>query len=102
MSGNGSASSRLLADSILDLFDARDVATSVMLRGIASFEPNHELCSDASLSLSEDPAVAIAAVGVKPKIHSLVHDVTAMTSHGLLTLERAVPAAESSRYQYTR
>jgi PII-like signaling protein len=80
---------RFLADSMFDLFGARDVATSVMLRGIASFGPNHELRSDESLSLSEDPAVAIAAVDVEPKIRSLVDDVTAMTDRGLLTLERA-------------
>jgi len=80
---------RFLADSMFDLFGARDVATSVMLRGIASFGPNHELRSDESLSLSEDPAVAIAAVDVEPKIRALVDDVIAMTDRGLLTLERA-------------
>jgi PII-like signaling protein len=81
--------SRFLADSMFDLFAARDVATSVMLRGIASFGPGHELRADVSLSLSEDPAVAIAAVDVEPKIRSLVDDVNAMTDRGLLTLERA-------------
>jgi PII-like signaling protein len=80
---------RFLADAMFDLFGAQDVATSVMLRGIASFGPSHELRSDVSLSLSEDPAVAIAAVDVEPKIRSLVDDVAAMTGSGLLTLERA-------------
>jgi PII-like signaling protein len=80
---------RFLADAMLDLFGASDVATSVMLRGIASFGPRHELRSDVSLSLSEDPAVTIAAVDVEPKIRSLVDDVAAMTGRGLLTLERA-------------
>ena len=32
---------RFLADSMFDLFSARDIATSVMLRGIASFGPSH-------------------------------------------------------------
>jgi PII-like signaling protein len=80
---------RFLADSMLDLFGANDVATSVMLRGIASFGSHHELRTDVSLSLSEDPAVAVAAVDVEPKIRSLVADVTAMTGSGLVTLERA-------------
>jgi PII-like signaling protein len=80
---------RFLADAMFDLFGSRDVATSVMLRGIASFGPSHELRSDVSLSLSEDPAVAIAAVDVEPKIRSLVDDVAAMTDRGLVTLERA-------------
>jgi PII-like signaling protein len=80
---------RFLADSMFDLFGARDVAASVMLRGIASFGPNHQLRSDESLSLSEDPAVAIAAVDVEPKIRAIVDNVTEMTDRGLLTLERA-------------
>jgi PII-like signaling protein len=79
----------LLADAMLDLFGARDVATSVMLRGIASFGPKHELRTDESLSLSEDLPVTIAAVDVEPKIRSLVDDVIAMTERGLVTLERA-------------
>ncbi|WIM88064.1 DUF190 domain-containing protein [Candidatus Mycobacterium wuenschmannii] len=78
-----------LADAMLDLFDNREVATSVMLRGIASFGPRHVLRTDESLSLSEDPPVAIAAVDVEPKISGLVDDVVAMTGRGLITLERA-------------
>jgi PII-like signaling protein len=78
-----------LADAMLNLFGAREVATSVMLRGIASFGMHHVLRTDESLSLSEDPPVAIAAVDVAPKISGLVDDVIAMTGHGLVTLERA-------------
>ena len=80
---------RFLADSMLDLFGISEVATSVMLRGIASFGSSHELRTDVSLTLSEDPAVAIAAVDTEPKILSLVNDVAAMTGSGLVTLERA-------------
>jgi PII-like signaling protein len=78
-----------LADAMLDLFDTRELATSVMLRGIASFGPRHVLRTDESLSLSEDPPVAIAAVDVESKISGLVDEVVAMTGHGLVTLERA-------------
>jgi PII-like signaling protein len=78
-----------LADAMLDLFDTREIAASVMLRGIASFGPRHVLRTDESLSLSEDPPVAIAAVDVESKISGLVDDVVAMTGHGLITLERA-------------
>jgi PII-like signaling protein len=74
---------------MFDIFGSHDVATSVMLRGIASFGASHELRTDVSLSLSEDPAVAIAAVDVEPKIRSLVGEAAAMTGRGLLTLERA-------------
>ena len=78
-----------LADAMLDLFDTRELATSVMLRGIASFGLHHVLRTDESLSLSEDPPVAIAAVDVESKINGLVDDVVAMTGRGLVTLERA-------------
>lgn len=80
---------RFLADAMLDRFGSSDIATSVMLRGIASFGPGHQLRSDVSLSLSEDPAVAVAAVDTEPKIRALVDDVAAMTARGLVTLERA-------------
>jgi PII-like signaling protein len=80
---------RFLADALLDLFDTREIATSVMLRGIASFGPRHVLRTDESLTLSEDPPVAVAAVDVESKISGLVDDVVAMTGHGLVTLERA-------------
>lgn len=80
---------RFLADEMLDLFGTRGVATSVMMRGVASFGPTGGLHSDVSLSLSEDPPVTIAAVDVESKIRGLVDDVTAMTGHGLVTLERA-------------
>jgi PII-like signaling protein len=78
-----------LADAMLDLFDTRELATSVMLRGIASFGLRHVLRTDESLSLSEDPPLAIVAVDVESKMSALVDDVVAMTGHGLVTLERA-------------
>lgn len=80
---------RFLADGMLDLFGARGVATSVMLRGIASFGPKGDLRTDQSLSLSEDPPVTIAAVDVESKIRPLVDEVAAMTGRGMMTLERA-------------
>jgi PII-like signaling protein len=78
-----------LADAMLNLFGSREIATSVMLRGIASFGPRHVLRTDESLSLSEDPPVAVAAVDVAPKVRGLIDDVVAMTVRGLVTLERA-------------
>ena len=52
---------RFLADALLDLYGESAVATSVVLRGIASFGPHRELRSDQSLSASEDSPIAIAA-----------------------------------------
>ncbi|HNF07475.1 MAG TPA: DUF190 domain-containing protein, partial [Mycobacterium sp.] len=53
---------RFVAEAMLDLFAERQVATSVMLRGIASFGLSRIVRSDQSLTLSEDPPVAVAAV----------------------------------------
>ena len=80
---------RFVADALLDLFGESKVATSVVLRGIGSFGPHHELRSDQSLSASEDPPIAIAAVDVSEKITPLADRAVAMTTRGLVTLERA-------------
>lgn len=78
-----------LADALLDLYGETAVATSVVLRGIASFGPHHQLRSDQSLSMSEDSPIAIAAVDRADKIAPLADRVVAMTTRGLVTLERA-------------
>jgi PII-like signaling protein len=78
-----------LADALLDLYGDTAVATSVVLRGITSFGPHHQLRSDQQLSLSEDPPIAVAAVDTAERIAPLAEQVTTMTSRGLITLERA-------------
>ena len=83
---------RFLADALLDLYARNAVATSVVLRGIASFGPHHLLRSDLLLSLSEDPPIAVAAVDTADRIAPLAEQVVAMTSRGLITLERALGA----------
>jgi len=65
------------------------VATSVVLRGIASFGPHHVLRNDQSLSASEDSPIVIAAVDRAEKIAPLADRAVAMTTRGLITLERA-------------
>jgi PII-like signaling protein len=80
---------RFVADALLDLYGDNAVATSVVLRGIASFGPHHELRSDLSLSASEDSPIAIAAVDRADKIAPLADRAVAMTTRGLITLERA-------------
>ncbi|WP_317157543.1 DUF190 domain-containing protein [[Mycobacterium] appelbergii] len=80
---------RFVADTLLDLYGSNGVATSVMLRGIASFGPHHELRSDETLTMSEDPPVAVAAVDAAEKIAALAEQTVALTARGLITLERA-------------
>jgi PII-like signaling protein len=80
---------RFLADAMLNLFGERQIASSIMLRGIAGLGLRHHLRSDQSLSMSEDPPVAVIAVDTKATIESLLDPVVEMTKSGLVTLERA-------------
>jgi PII-like signaling protein len=83
------AGSRFLAEAMLDRYAEREVASSVMLRGIASFGPRHVMRTDESLTLSEDPPIAVAAVDTAATISGLVDEVVGITERGLITLERA-------------
>ena len=80
---------RFTADALLDLYGSESVATSIMLRGIASFGPHDVLRSDVTLSMSEDPPVAVIAVDTAERIAGLADQAVAMTARGLITLERA-------------
>ncbi|MUL79349.1 DUF190 domain-containing protein [Mycolicibacterium sp. CBMA 226] len=82
-------SGRFLAEELLDLYGAENVATSVVLRGIAGFGPRHQLRTDQTLSQSEDLPVAIAAVDTADKIAGLAERTLELTTRGLITLERA-------------
>ncbi|HYZ69668.1 MAG TPA: DUF190 domain-containing protein [Mycobacterium sp.] len=83
------AEQRFLADALLDVYGDSAVAISVVLRGISSFGPHNELRSDQSLSLSEDPPIAIAGVDAADKMAAIADEAVAMTTRGLVTLERA-------------
>lgn len=80
---------RFLADALLDLYAGAGLATSAVLRGIAGFGPRHQVRTDRTLSMSEDPPIAVAAVDVADKVAALADRVAAMTHRGLVTLERA-------------
>lgn len=80
---------RFLADSMLDLYGRHGIATSVVLRGVGGFGARRHLRSDRSLSLSEDPPVAVVAVDTKAAIEALFDPLRAMPKRALLTLERA-------------
>lgn len=80
---------RFLAEALLDLYGQHEIATSVMLRGIAGFGLRHSLRTDQLLSMSEDPPVAVIAVDSRAKIEELLDQQTALIKRGLITLERA-------------
>lgn len=78
-----------VSDVLLDLYAGHGIACGVVLRGIGGFGTGRRVCSDASLTLSEDPPVAIVAVDTRAKIEGLLDQVLAIKQRGLLTLERA-------------
>lgn len=80
---------RFLADAMLDLYGRHQIASSIVLRGIAGFGLRHHMRTDQSLSMSEDPPVAVVAVDTAPVINSVLEPLIAMKKRGLLTLERA-------------
>lgn len=82
------ANGRFLAEEMLDLFHDRGIATSVLLRGIAGFGVANVALSDRSLSLAEDAPVTISAIDHPERILALTDAVAAMTSRGVITLQR--------------
>ncbi|TFV60264.1 DUF190 domain-containing protein [Mycobacterium sp. PS03-16] len=77
------------ADALLGLLADSAVATSIVVRGIAGFGPKHELRTDVTLSASEDPPIAVAAVDRPEVLAPLASAVADLVSRGLVTLERA-------------
>ncbi|HNM86294.1 MAG: DUF190 domain-containing protein [Mycobacterium sp.] len=86
------AGGRFLTDALLDLYEDRRVATSIVLRGIAGFGPHRVVRTDESLSLSEDLPVAIVATDTAEVIGPVVDEAVVLMRHGLVTVERAESA----------
>ncbi|CQD07646.1 DUF190 domain-containing protein [Mycobacterium europaeum] len=78
-----------VSDVLLDLYARHRIACGVVLRGIGGFGSGRHLRTDESLSLSEDPPVAIIAVDTRTNIEALLGPVLAVKQRGLVTLERA-------------
>lgn len=78
-----------VSDVLLGLYEQHHIACGVALRGISGFGTGRHLRTDESLSLSEDPPVAIIAVDTRTKIEALLDPVLAIKQRGLVTLERA-------------
>ncbi len=88
---------RFLSDAMVDLYEQRDIAASAVLRGIGGFGSHHQLRSDRSLSLSEDPPVAVVAVDTEAAIRALLDPVRVMAERALITVERARLCAGDAR-----
>ena len=77
------------ADALLDLYGQREVATSILLRGVEGFGARQHLRTDRSLSLSHDLPLTAVAVDTRPRIEALLESASGLLRSGLVTLERA-------------
>ena len=80
---------RFLADALLDCYARHQFATSVLLRGTEGFGSRQHLQTQRLLTLSEDLPMVTVAVDTRQRIEQALAEVAALTSHGLITLERA-------------
>jgi PII-like signaling protein len=83
------ANGAFLADALVDLYERRAFQTSIVMRGIEGFGIKHHLQTARLLTLSEDLPIVSIAVDTRQRIQAALDDVEAITSHGLVTLERA-------------
>lgn len=82
-------SGAFVAKDLMELFGRHEVAASILMRGIEGFGLRHQLRSDRSLSLSEDPPLVAVAVDRTSRIEGLMDEVAALHIRGLVTVERA-------------
>ena len=78
-----------VSEVLLGLYERHGIASSVVLRGIGGFGTGRHLRTDQSLTLSEDPPVAIVAVDTRKTIDAVLDPMLAIKQRGLVTLERA-------------
>ncbi len=88
---------RFLSEAILDLFERRELASSVLLRGAEGFGAGQRLQTDRLLSLSEDLPLIAVAVDRRARIETAAAELVEIVGDGLLTLERARFAAADRR-----
>ena len=80
---------RFLADALLNCYERHQFATSVLLRGAEGFGSRQHLQTQRLLTLSEDLPMVTVAVDTRQRIEQALEEVAALTTHGLVTLERA-------------
>jgi PII-like signaling protein len=78
-----------LADALSDIYARRELAVSLVLRGVDGFGAKHRLRTDRLLTLSEDLPLVSVAVDTRARIEAAVAEVAALRFDGLVTLERA-------------
>lgn len=82
----------LVADALIDLYAARGVSTSVLLRGVEGFGLSHHLRTEELLTLSDDLPVVAVALDRPAVIEALAADAAALSPKGLVAIERIASA----------
>lgn len=80
---------RFLADALMDVCERHALQASVLLRGAEGFGLRHHLRSDRLLTLSEDLPAVTVAMDTRKRIEAALPEISALITHGLLTLEGA-------------
>jgi PII-like signaling protein len=80
---------RFLADAFSDIYARRELAVSLVMRGVDGFGAKQHLRTDRLLTLSEDLPLVSVAVDTRPRIEAALAEVTQLRFDGLITLERA-------------
>ena len=74
---------------LIDLYERRATAASVLLRSIEGYGPGQPPSGGRPLPLPEDPPLAAVAVDTGPRIDALLDEVAGLAQPRLITLERA-------------
>ena len=73
---------------VIDLYERRSVAASVLLRSIEGYGPGQPPSGGRALLLSEDPPLAAVAVDTRPRIDAVLGELSGLAQPRLITLER--------------
>lgn len=80
---------RFLADALIDVFARHRFQVSVLMRGAEGFGLKQRLQTQRLLTLSEDLPLVSVAVDTRERVEAALDEVTNISGHGLVTLERA-------------
>jgi PII-like signaling protein len=91
---------RFLSEAVVELFERRELAAAVLLRGAEGFGAGQRLQTDRLLSLSEDLPLVASAVDRRERIEAAAMELAEIAGDGLLTLERARIAGAERRAEH--
>jgi PII-like signaling protein len=83
------AGSELASDALIRRLAEREVRVAALLRGVEGFGINRRIHAERFPDISTDLPLLAVAVDQRERIESLLDDVDAIISHGLVTLEHA-------------